>query len=557
MRGVAVSRCCYLLPCHASPHPRRPLFAPSASCLRLCLQATDRCQPIDLCSHDHSLAGGVPGAGVSQAKLAGSGRAVRSAGQCGALHCCCRPATIPAPPRRQVWAQPVFDTIESHLKARRIRKQSAAAGLPPAGGGIFADAEPSASAGGSMAKEHQEHQPSPFDVAAPKAEASGAGAHPPQPYVHWEPPLVVVAEASQSGEDMAAPSIDLEAHGSQALALALSYKGKLRSGQLSARGSGASLVLNTNPLPDLLPPGGERGRGEAAAVAVQAGAATVAGDAAPLRAGLKGGGARACQCCTLPSHLLSALPCPALPRPAPGWTSSRRLAHADLERRSSRLSSVGSRLGSQAMYHLDTGRCGGAGPPLLLLPRGAVRRACMAGKQLLVTRAHPGPSVSRCLPACPQAPPTSTSPPTTPDTCCPSGSASWSAPHTCLCALWWPASWCAGQGTAGSAALVAAAEASYACTSCTSAAAPMDQVRCGRLCGAFPNPSPPLIQPPIPLKPFFNSVVGLVGALTFWPITIYFPFAMYCKVGGSRWSWWVCVCVEWSTHVHAALGGVV
>ncbi|PSC67392.1 Amino acid permease 2 [Micractinium conductrix] len=193
----------------------------------------------------------------------------------------------------QVWAQPVFDTIESHLKARRIRKQSAAAGLPPAGGGIFADAEPSASAGGSMAKEHQEHQPSPFDVAAPKAEASGAGAHPPQPYVHWEPPLVVVAEASQSGEDMAAPSIDLEAHGSQALALALSYKGKLRSGQLSARGSGASLVFNTNPLPDLLPPG--------------------------------------------------------------GWTSSRRLAHADLERRSSRLSSVGSRLGSQAMYHLDTG----------------------------------------------------------------------------------------------------------------------------------------------------------------------------------------------------------
>ncbi|PSC67024.1 Amino acid permease 2 [Micractinium conductrix] len=155
----------------------------------------------------------------------------------------------------QVWAQPVFDTIESHLKARRIRKQSAAAGLPPAGGGIFADAEPSASAGGSMAKEHQEHQPSPFDVAAPKAEASGAGAHPPQPYVHWELSLVVVAEASQSGEDMAAPSIDLEAHGSQALALALSYKGKLRSGQLSARGSGASLVFNTNPLPDLLPPG--------------------------------------------------------------------------------------------------------------------------------------------------------------------------------------------------------------------------------------------------------------------------------------------------------------
>lgn len=32
------------------------------------------------------------------------------------------------------------------------------------------------------------------------------------------------------------------------------------------------------------------------------------------------------------------------------------------------------------------------------------------------------------------------------------------------------------------------------------------------------------------LQPFFSAVVGLVGAITFWPLTIGFPFAMYVKV---------------------------
>ncbi|KAI3430592.1 hypothetical protein D9Q98_005185 [Chlorella vulgaris] len=36
--------------------------------------------------------------------------------------------------------------------------------------------------------------------------------------------------------------------------------------------------------------------------------------------------------------------------------------------------------------------------------------------------------------------------------------------------------------------------------------------------------------------PFFNAIVGLVGAITFWPLSVAFPFAMYAKVyktGGS------------------------
>ncbi|PUZ44038.1 hypothetical protein GQ55_8G056300 [Panicum hallii var. hallii] len=45
------------------------------------------------------------------------------------------------------------------------------------------------------------------------------------------------------------------------------------------------------------------------------------------------------------------------------------------------------------------------------------------------------------------------------------------------------------------------------------------------------------------LLPFFGDVVGLLGAISFWPLTVYFPVQMYIKQRGvRRWSTrWVCL----------------
>ena len=39
------------------------------------------------------------------------------------------------------------------------------------------------------------------------------------------------------------------------------------------------------------------------------------------------------------------------------------------------------------------------------------------------------------------------------------------------------------------------------------------------------------------LLPFFNDILGVLGALSFWPLTVYFPIQMHisrCKI--QRWS---------------------
>jgi hypothetical protein len=45
------------------------------------------------------------------------------------------------------------------------------------------------------------------------------------------------------------------------------------------------------------------------------------------------------------------------------------------------------------------------------------------------------------------------------------------------------------------------------------------------------------------LIPFFNDVLGLLGAVGFWPLTVYFPVEMYIRQRKvPTWSYkWICM----------------
>ena len=36
------------------------------------------------------------------------------------------------------------------------------------------------------------------------------------------------------------------------------------------------------------------------------------------------------------------------------------------------------------------------------------------------------------------------------------------------------------------------------------------------------------------LVPFFNDIVGLLGSLGFWPLTVFLPIQMHLKQAGQR-----------------------
>lgn len=64
------------------------------------------------------------------------------------------------------------------------------------------------------------------------------------------------------------------------------------------------------------------------------------------------------------------------------------------------------------------------------------------------------------------------------------------------------------------------------------------------------------------IMPFFGAFAGLVGAVTFFPLAIYFPFAMYRKVKGDAISWafsklmWVIWVVLLGVAIVATVGSV-
>jgi hypothetical protein len=155
----------------------------------------------------------------------------------------------------QIFAQPIFDTVESHIKAFMIKREQKRAGLDTAeagdAGNATGKAAPSASAlasAGSSSKvappgshhhtyhphhpHHPHHQPSPFDTIT-------------------EEPSSGVQEAASGNIDKAEAGGDGGDDDGCALGPALST---LRSRRMSVRVSGdGMLVQNSCPIPDLVP----------------------------------------------------------------------------------------------------------------------------------------------------------------------------------------------------------------------------------------------------------------------------------------------------------------
>lgn len=181
-------------------------------------------------SHDHCLAGrlllAAPAAGATSA-LSECQRLAPCLWQPDPQTCthsrqCCHP--------RQVWAQPVFETLESHLKAYRLRRQSQQAALEEwQEGKEGAGPLPKISGAGVNGA-----------AGAPNGLASAAPSH--------LPPLSEAEVESGLGVQLSEFSVG---------SLAPQASGPMRLRRMSARGSGGVVLHNSAPLPDLVPQGEE------------------------------------------------------------------------------------------------------------------------------------------------------------------------------------------------------------------------------------------------------------------------------------------------------------
>lgn len=61
------------------------------------------------------------------------------------------------------------------------------------------------------------------------------------------------------------------------------------------------------------------------------------------------------------------------------------------------------------------------------------------------------------------------------------------------------------------------------------------------------------------ILPFFNSIVGLLGALAFWPLTVYYPISMYmsqAKITRNSSKWWWLQCLSMICLIVSILAGI-
>ena len=145
------------------------------------------------------------------------------------------PAPPPSLPSAQVWAQPIFESIESNIKAIVLKRQ----------------AKQRAAAGDGDGKDHS---------------GSGGAAldHPHAHHHHDLHKLPVVAEDGLE-VDGTATSLDFSRGGSAGVVAG--GTGGMRK-RMSSRGSDQNLIVNTDPIPDLLPLGGQHAGARTCRVAV-------------------------------------------------------------------------------------------------------------------------------------------------------------------------------------------------------------------------------------------------------------------------------------------------
>jgi hypothetical protein len=143
----------------------------------------------------------------------------------------------------QVWAQPFFDTLESLVKASRIRRQLNKVGAAGSqqdessklASAPHADSHPAAPRDGNM-------PPSPFNAMVSFAQS------------HTGTKLTALSEDEEAAGLEASPSPSLTVPLPELIGSCRSSA--MRQRRMSVRGSGAERVFNSGPVPDILPPQG-------------------------------------------------------------------------------------------------------------------------------------------------------------------------------------------------------------------------------------------------------------------------------------------------------------